>query len=165
MRKLNNKAPIVFYVSMVLLCAVLISAYMTNDLYASYATYAFGGDSARVAKFDVEYTAKNKNGKFIYYENGNTFVGSIVKIKESSTSWSGNSGNVTREYVGRGYVKLTKDGETTVVYADYADGNVVNNTRSLQYVAEAYRNDDASDYYILDYDFQVLVDKWAGSKK
>lgn len=58
MRKLNNKAPIVFYVSMVLLCAVLISAYMTNDLYASYATYAFGGDSARVAKFDVEYTAK-----------------------------------------------------------------------------------------------------------
>ena len=55
MRKLNNKAPIVFYVSMVLLCAVLISAYMTNDLYASYATYAFGGDSARVAKFDVGY--------------------------------------------------------------------------------------------------------------
>ena len=58
MKKFNNKAPIVFYVSMLLLCAVLISAYMTGDLYASYATYAFGGDSARVAKFDVEYTAK-----------------------------------------------------------------------------------------------------------
>ncbi|MBR4061853.1 MAG: hypothetical protein IKK01_02185 [Clostridia bacterium] len=64
MRKLNNKAPIVFYVSMVLLCAVLISAYMTNDLYASYATYAFGGDSARVAKFDVEYSIEITDGSY-----------------------------------------------------------------------------------------------------
>ena len=118
-----------------------------------------------VAKLDVKYSAFDKNGNIIYYENGDTFVGSIVKIKESSTSWSATSGNITREYVGRGYVKLTKDGETTVVYADYADGNIVNNTRSLQYIAQAYRNDVASNYYMLDYDFQLLVDKWAESKK
>jgi hypothetical protein len=58
MKKSNNRAPIVFYVSMLLLCAVLISAYMTGDLYAKYSTFAIGGDSARVAIFKVNYTPK-----------------------------------------------------------------------------------------------------------
>ena len=71
---------------------------------------------------DVEYTAKNQDGSFKYYtEDGFTgVVGSIVKIQEK---------NLARDFVGRGYVKLTKDGVTTIVYSNSVS------TRSAKFIA------------------------------
>ncbi|MGN0174396.1 MAG: hypothetical protein ACI39F_08125 [Acutalibacteraceae bacterium] len=113
---------------------------------------------------DVKYDGIDSNGQMLYYENGNTFVGSITKIKESSTSWSTTSGNITREFVGRGYVKVTKDGETKVNYADYASNDIANNTRSLQYIANAFKENDPN-YSNIDSSYQSLVEVWAAAVK
>ena len=53
MRKQNRKTPAVFYVGVVLLCAVLITSHLTSGLYARYTTTASGGDAAVVASFEV----------------------------------------------------------------------------------------------------------------
>lgn len=53
MDKLNKKSPILLYIGLFLVAAVLISAYMVSGLYARYTTTAEGSDSARVARFDV----------------------------------------------------------------------------------------------------------------
>ncbi len=114
---------------------------------------------------DVKYTAKDSDGNFIYYQDGDTFVGSISNIKEDNTTWSATSGNITREFVGRGYIKLTKDDETTILYANYTDDDINNHARSLQYIANAYKQDENSNYSSLGDDLKLLVDKWASSVK
>ena len=81
MKKLNNRTPVVFYCGLLLLCLALISSYMTSDLYASYATSATGGDSARVAKFKVAYSA-NVNGEPVVYSEY-VDLGEIVPGGES----------------------------------------------------------------------------------
>lgn len=53
MKQSNKKTPVVFYLSFVLLCAVLITTHMMSGLYARYTTRATSSDSARVAKFRV----------------------------------------------------------------------------------------------------------------
>lgn len=118
-----------------------------------------------VKKLNVAYEAKDSSGNFIYYENGDTFVGSIYDIKEASTSWSVSSGNITRDFVARGYVKVSKDGKEKVNYADYYNNDVQNNSRSLQYVANAYKNDSNSNYASLEDTFKGFVDKWASAVK
>lgn len=60
MKKSNNRTPYVFYTAMVLLCLVLVSAYMTGGMFARYTTSVTGGDSARVAKYDVSISALSK---------------------------------------------------------------------------------------------------------
>ena len=40
-------------IACVLLCLTLFSFYLCGGLYAKYISTAYGGDSARVAKFDV----------------------------------------------------------------------------------------------------------------
>ena len=107
---------------------------------------------------DVQYTAKE-----YYTENGfSGVVGSIVNIIETPTDYNSLSGNITREFVGRGYVKVTYDGKTVITYADYANDSIKNNTRSLQFVANALRNDNNSiDIYNK---YKDLVDKWADAK-
>ena len=90
-------------------------------------------------------------------------VGSVEDIKESDTVWSTASGNITRAFVGRGYVKVTKDGKTVVSYAEYANGDIANNTRSLQYIANAYKSDVSSNYNEIGADIRALVDKWASA--
>lgn len=49
MEKSNKKAPIVFYIGIILLCIWLTSVYLIGGLYAKYSTYAGSSDSARVA--------------------------------------------------------------------------------------------------------------------
>ena len=104
---------------------------------------------------DVKYTAVNSDGSFKYYEDSSGWsgvVGSIVRIKDT---------NISRDFVGRGYVKVT-DGENTYIsYADYYDSNTTNNTRSMKYVASALRN-DTSNYERLNEALKKLVDGWAG---
>ena len=55
------------------------------------------------------------------------------------------AGNLTRGFVGRGYVKYTVKGEETPQYkfAEYFGGDVENNTRSAYYVAAKYVSDAA----------------------
>lgn len=66
-----------------------------------------------------------------------TFAGSIVGLEEY---------NITRNFVGLGYIKYTENGEDTYFLADYADGNIENNTRSMYQVAKAaVESDDESD--------------------
>lgn len=54
MKQSNKKTPVVFYLSFVLLCAVLITTHMMSGLYARYTAQAGGGDEARVATFSFE---------------------------------------------------------------------------------------------------------------
>lgn len=51
MQQQNKKTPLIFRVSLVLLCALVISTRLMGGLYARYSTTATGSDSARVAKF------------------------------------------------------------------------------------------------------------------
>lgn len=87
-------------------------------------------------------------------------VGSITNIKETS-DYDAISGNINRDYVGRGYAKISKDGVSTVIYADYADGDINNNTRSIAYVAYQFKNDDNKNSKLYN-DYKAQVDKWAG---
>lgn len=51
MRQPNRKAPLIFRVGLVLLCAMLITTNMMGGLYARYSTTVIGSATARVAKF------------------------------------------------------------------------------------------------------------------
>ena len=53
-------------------------------------------------------------------------VGSITDIKEK---------NVNAEFVGRGYITVKFGNTEKTVYADYADGDINNNSRSICYIA------------------------------
>mgnify|MGYP004665223559 FL=1 len=68
------------------------------------------------------------NGLYLNEKTGNyEYFGSITGILDS---------NLTRKFVGVGFVKYT-DGETAQhALLDYADGNIVNNTRSVYQVAK-----------------------------
>ena len=120
---------------------------------------------------DSELTFNLDAGKYVdvaykaseYYTEGNFtgIVGSIVNIKEANTAYSAENGNIAREFVGRGYVKVTKDGKTTITYADYSDGNISNNSRSLAYVSyKLVQNTEIFNQYSKD--IQEKVEKWAG---
>ena len=95
-----------------------------------------------------------------YYEGNDTFVGSIVNIKESNTSFSTENGNTDRPFIGRGYVKVTKDGKTYINYAKYYEYNVTNNTRSLAYISLILQGDEDA-YSVLSDEHKALVDGWA----
>ena len=82
-----------------------------------------------------------------YYQNGNTFVGSIVNIKDS---------NITREFIGRGYITITYGDFTKTIYAESND-----NARSIAYIASVYKSDSQSGYSSLSPSLKELVDKWA----
>ncbi len=99
---------------------------------------------ATCQKLDIPYKAAT------YFENNNTFVGSIVRIKDA---------NITREFVGRGYVKVTLGSITKTVYANYKDNNIKNNTRSIAYIANTYAK--TSDYASLSDELKQIVDNWA----
>ncbi|MGN0173187.1 MAG: SGNH/GDSL hydrolase family protein [Acutalibacteraceae bacterium] len=83
-----------------------------------------------VIPFDIE------KGYYSDDYTQNCIVGSLVSIKEK---------NATRDFVGRGYLVYSKNGETTVEYADYYDSDISNNTRSINYLANCVKND--SEYY------------------
>ncbi|MGN0174166.1 MAG: glycoside hydrolase family 16 protein, partial [Acutalibacteraceae bacterium] len=107
--------------------------------------------------FDLE-TGKYVDVKFnsaTYYTEGefSGIVGSLVNIKDE---------NITRDFVGRGYVKVTDtEGNETITYADYASNNVSNNTRSLQTVATALKNDTSDTAQTLYQNHKDRVDAWA----
>ena len=54
-KKMNSKTPLfsTMHIALLLLCAVLLSSYAINGLYASFTSTETDNDGARVAKFDV----------------------------------------------------------------------------------------------------------------
>ncbi|MBQ5591216.1 MAG: hypothetical protein IIU65_06010, partial [Clostridia bacterium] len=112
---------------------------------------------------DVAYTSTQ------YYSDSSGFsgiVGSIVDINESNTAYSALSGNITRNFVGRGYIRLSKNGqEIAVVYADYSEDDITNNSRSLKEVANALINDTSTSAQAIYSLNKELVDKWATAEK
>ncbi|MGN0173328.1 MAG: carbohydrate binding domain-containing protein [Acutalibacteraceae bacterium] len=82
-------------------------------------------------------------------------VGSIVNIRES-TDENLNSGNIGRDFIGRGYVKVTKDNKSYISYASYNSSYA----RSLAFVANGLKND--SNQVSLYNKYKSLIDKWAG---
>ncbi|MGN0114209.1 MAG: hypothetical protein ACI396_02665, partial [Acutalibacteraceae bacterium] len=109
---------------------------------------------------NVKYEAIEDGAYYWHKDVEGQIAGSIINIKESNTSYSTANGNIARDFVGRGYVKVTLNGTTVITYADYAENDVANNTRSLAYVADALKNDTAK-YDALADSTKVLVDNWA----
>lgn len=72
MKKSNKvKTPLVFRLSLVLLCAMFFTSHMMGGLYARYTTTATGSDSARVAKFNVSepsYVSSNAKIELNFYD-------------------------------------------------------------------------------------------------
>lgn len=58
-RKNPSRVNIPMCAAGVLLCLTLFSAHFTSGLYAKYTATATGSDSARVAKFEVNFTKEN----------------------------------------------------------------------------------------------------------
>ena len=100
---------------------------------------------------DVQYVANE------YFSQGSFsgIVGSITNIKETTTS-NPATGNILRDFVARGYAKITdSQNQTTIVYADYTPSSA----RSLGYVAYMFRaNNWNNDIYLSN---KTNVDRWA----
>ncbi len=103
---------------------------------------------------DVKYNSTT------YYSDANGFngiVGSIVNIKESTTS-NPKNGNILRYFVARGYAKITDEkGNTEIVYADYSKSN----PRSLGLVAFRFKADVNESNVEVYNKFAEKLDKWA----
>ena len=89
----------------------------------------------------------------------NTFVGSIVNIKET-TEKNPTSGNIAREFLGRGYITVKLGDYEKTVYAEYSNYNKNNNSRSLAYTSYKYKADNYNNDGIPS-DCKNLVDGWA----
>lgn len=61
------------------------------------------------------------------YENYHEIRGSLIKIKEA---------NLTREFIGRAYIKYERDGVAEYKFATYKNNEVANNVRSIVYVSQ-----------------------------
>ena len=111
---------------------------------------------------NVKYQARNEDGTVKYYtEDGfSGIVGTIANIKESNTAYSATSGNITRDFVARGYVKVTKG---TDEYVSYADVDLSQSGRSLKTIAAATIG--TAFYEGLSSDLQAKVDAWANAVK
>ena len=94
------------------------------------------GKKAVIKVSETELTlASDANLPIDNAENYYVFSGYMHSIKPE---------NLTRGFVGRGYVKYTVgDNAPQYVFANYAENNVENNTRSAYYVAQRYVNDHA----------------------
>ena len=113
---------------------------------------------------DVKYEAIDESGAYIWHDNDNgdnagQIAGSIVGILESTTS-NPDSGNIARDFVGRGYIKVKLGDKEEIFYANYAGGDIENNTRSLTSVAQALKA-DTTKYNGLNDAAKALVDNWA----
>ena len=95
-------------------------------------------------KVDVVFTSDE------FYTEGNFtgVVGSVVNIKDS---------NIAKDFIGRGYVKLIKDGITEVFYSETVS------VRSAKTIATALKADE-SIYSTLTDAHKELVDKWAAAE-
>ncbi|MBQ4155408.1 MAG: glycoside hydrolase family 5 protein [Clostridia bacterium] len=87
-----------------------------------------------------------------YYSDGSFsgMVGSIVSIKDT---------NANVNFIGRGYIKITKGDFTKTIYADYVDNNYLNHSRAVSFVAYSLRED--VEVYESFVDFKDVIDHYA----
>lgn len=121
--------------------SVKAAEFNAENLFGANAKYVFNEETAAEGKYaaiNVTETAltpaSETNLKIDNADNYYVFSGYMHTIK---------AGNLTRGFVGRGYVKYTVKGEETPQYkfAEYFGGNAENNTRSAYYVAQKYVDD------------------------
>ena len=122
---------------------VKAAEFNAENLFGANAKYVFNEENAAEGKYEaINVTetaltlASETNLKIDNADNYYVFSGYMHTIK---------AGNLTRGFVGRGYVKYTVKGEETPQYkfAEYFGGNAENNTRSAYYVAQKYVSDAA----------------------
>ena len=70
MRTTRKSTPTLFYVSLLLLAAVLCTSHLTSGLYARYATSATASDSAQVASFRVSDLVDGKEAQTLTVSAG-----------------------------------------------------------------------------------------------
>ncbi len=95
---------------------------------------------------DVKFDLNNKDG---YFKEGDFegIVGTLASIREA---------NIARDFVARGYVKVTIDGQTYISYSETSA------TRSLRTVAQGIKANTAY-YDTLPTEFQANVDAWSAA--
>lgn len=122
---------------------VKAAEFNAENLFGTNAKYVFNEENAAESKYaaiNVTETAltpaSETNLKIDNADNYYVFSGYMHTIK---------AGNLTRGFVGRGYVKYTVKGEETPQYkfAEYFGGDIENNTVSAYYVAQKYVSDAA----------------------
>lgn len=123
--------------------SVKAAEFNAENLFGANAKYVFNEETAAEGKYaainvtEAALTpASETNLKIDNADNYYVFSGYMHTIK---------AGNLTRGFVGRGYVKYTVKGEETPQYkfAEYFGGDKENNTRSAYYVAQKYVSDAA----------------------
>lgn len=159
--RINNKTGIRFYTS--------VDTAKIAELSETGATISMGtliapenllnGDdltlnTAEANRVNVPFVLGVEDGKWYTEETFSGMVGSLVNIKSTTETVTGNE---LRKFVGRGYATVTIGGVTKTVYADYYNDSVVNNTRSIAFLAKSLA-DSGSDLYNANKD---MVDKFA----
>lgn len=81
MRQQNRKTPLVLYIGLILMSAVLITSCMMGGLYARYTTTVAGSASATVAKFDVV-------TECVYDAGENQYILTITNNSDVTVSYS-----------------------------------------------------------------------------
>ena len=86
------------------------------------------------------------------YTDCHEIKGSLVKIKEE---------NLTKEFIGRGYIKYETTEGVSYKFADYFDTTVENNARSIVYVSQRAieENDEAAEWVKTHYVDKVAEEK------
>ena len=122
---------------------VKAAEFNAENLFGANAKYVFNEENAAEGKYaaiNVTETAltlaSETNLGIENEENYYVFSGYMHSVREE---------NLTRGFVGRGYVKYTVKGEETPQYkfAEYFGGDAENNTVSAYYVAQKYVSDAA----------------------
>ena len=122
---------------------VKAAEFNAENLFGANAKYVFNEENAAEGKYEaINVTetaltlASETNLGIENAENYYVFSGYMHSVREE---------NLTRGFVGRGYVKYTVKGEETPQYkfAEYFGGDKENNTVSAYYVAQKYVSDAA----------------------
>lgn len=100
----------------------------------------------------LTYVTVPYNQSYGYYSEGQFagVVGSLVNIKDH---------NANTDFIGRGYITITKGDFTKTIYADYVDDNVYNHSRSVGLIAYSLRED--VDMYESFVSFKDVIDRYA----
>ncbi len=157
--RLNEKTGLRFYTN--------IDKNQVSSLETLGATVEMGtiiAHKKNIKGYDVTLeTSETVNGKLTYvtvpydqskgYYNDGSFsgvVGSIVNIKDT---------NANVNFIGRGYIKITKGDFSKTIYADYVDNNYLNHSRAVSFVAYSLRED--VEVYESFVDFKEVIDHYA----
>lgn len=96
MKQWNIKTPLVFRLSVILLCALIVTSNMVGDLYARYTASAMGISTARVAKISYEITPQSSSSTHQLNMNDLPDDCKIVAVDECFTLK--NNGEVAYNY-------------------------------------------------------------------